>query len=147
MIKDDNGQPIKVALNAAIADCFHEGHYNLYKAMSETGRWVAVVVHDDLSCYKIKKKFPVQRLEHRMSNLRMSGLVDEVEVTNDIDPADMFESVISIYGAENVEYFRGDDLIENFPGKWKLDQHRIKINYLPYTKGVSSSQIRAEICT
>lgn len=137
---------MKIALNAAIADCYHIGHDNLYKTMKETGRKVVVILHDDLSCYKIKRKIPVQTLRHRVRNVLLTGLVDEILTTDREDPAKAFLKVIEKYGSENIEYYRGDDLID-FPGKWMLESYKININYLPYTKGVSSSDIRKEICS
>lgn len=137
---------MKIALNASIADLCHQGHLNLYSKMKGTGKKVIVILHDDNSCYRIKGKFPIQTLEHRMRNVGNCGYVDEVLATYSDDPAEMFEQVIQTYGATEVEYYRGDDLRDDFLGKWLLDKYNIKINYLPYTKGVSSTQIREEIC-
>jgi glycerol-3-phosphate cytidylyltransferase-like family protein len=135
-----------IALNASIADCYHQGHDNIFKTMRETGKKTIVILHDDLACYKIKRKFPIQELKHRIRNLKRSGLVDKVLVTHSTDPADMFAKVVKKYGAENIEYFRGDDLTKDFLGQWYLDKVGVKITFLPYTKGVSSTQIRDEIC-
>jgi glycerol-3-phosphate cytidylyltransferase-like family protein len=137
---------MQIALNAAINDVMHKGHHNLYKYMRDTGKKVIVILHDDYSCYEIKCKFPVHRLGHRIENLYKTGLVDVVLPTYSVDPSLQFEQVIKEYGPENVTYVRGDDLVDDFPGKYTLDKHNIKIEYRPYTKGVSSTDIRNELC-
>jgi glycerol-3-phosphate cytidylyltransferase len=134
-----------IVLNAMIGDCFHEGHQNLLKEMRKNGDVVVVVVHDDISCYKIKNKFPIQSLERRVYQLEHSGLVDMVLVTSKTDPASEFKDIVDQFGEENIIYMRGDDLEGDFPGKWLLDKHNVKIKYIPYTKGVSSSEIRKKI--
>jgi cytidyltransferase-like protein len=134
----------KVALLAAVFDCFHRGHENLLKRMREYGDWVVVILHNDASIYKIKGKIPIQTLEHRIQNLELTGLADEIRTTHSTDPAYEFEDVICDYGAENITYVRGDDL-EDFPGKWMLVKHKIPIQFVEYTKGVSSSDIREEL--
>lgn len=132
-----------IALNAMIGDCFHEGHQNLLRKMREQYPYVVVVIHDDISCYKIKGKFPIQSIERRVWQLENSGLVDRVIVSRETDPAKEFEMVINEY--KDVAYFRGDDMKDNFPGKWMLDKYQIPINFIEYTKGVSSTQIRKDI--
>lgn len=137
---------MKIALNASILDCLHQGHKNILETMRATGNKTIVVLHDDIACFKIKNKFPIQDLKHRIKNAKLSGLVDKVYVTHSTDPADAFKKIVKKYGAKNIEYFRGDDLTENFLGQWYLEQEGVKITFLPYTKGVSSTQIRDEIC-
>lgn len=139
-------QKMIIALNASIADCYHQGHDNIFRTMRESMRTVIVVLHDDLSCYKIKNKFPIQSLKHRIKNLKLSGLVDKVYVSTDTDPAGVFKKIVEKYGAENIVYYRGDDIKENFLGQWYLKQEGIKIKFLPYTEGISSTKIRDEIC-
>lgn len=129
----------QVVLTAAIMDCFHEGHKNLLEKMRERGEKVIVVLHDDLACYKIKNKFPVQKLHHRKHNVLLSGLADEVMVTGNVDPSDQFFKVICTY--DNIVFMRGDDNLD-FPGKWIIDKHKIPVEFVEYTKGVSSTETR-----
>lgn len=133
-----------IILNAGIFDCFHEGHQNLLRKMRLAGEKNVVVIHDDYSCYLIKGKFPIQDTKRRIWNLKMSGLVDKVYLTKSTDPAMEFEKVIKKYGADNIIYMRGDDC-RDFPGKWMLERYNIPIEYVPYTKGISSTQIRNDL--
>jgi glycerol-3-phosphate cytidylyltransferase len=132
----------KIILNAGIYDLCHFGHLNLLRRMKDAGDRLVVVIHDDLSCFKIKDKFPVQTLAHRIRNLKLTGLVDEIVVTRNIDPYLEFNKILIKYKKHEIIYMRGDDLKDNFPGQWLLKQRDIKIKFLPYTKGVSSTKIR-----
>lgn len=134
------GVAVQVVLTAAIMDCFHQGHKNLLEQMKATGRKVIVVLHDDFSCYQIKDKFPVQKFEHRRANLLLSGLVDEVIETRSVDPSDEFFDVVEEYG--DVLFMRGDDN-PGFPGRAILDEFEVEIRLVPYTDGVSSTEIRS----
>ena len=132
---------MKVVLTAAIMDVFHTGHKNLLEKMRESGERVVVVLHDDMSCWKIKGKIPIQTLRHRKRNLLLTGLADEVLVTRHTDPSDQFEKVILEHGWENILFMRGDDN-KDFPGKWMIDSFNIPIKYVRYTPEISSSFVR-----
>lgn len=132
----------RTVLNAGIYDLLHEGHLNLLRKMNEIGEQVIVVLHNDLSCFEIKDKFPIQSLERRKWQLENCGLVDSVIVTEKKDPLQEFRQILM--KEKDVIYVRGDDL-EDFPGKLAIDEKNIPIKYLPYTEGVSSSQIKKQL--
>lgn len=132
----------RVVLTAAIMDVFHEGHKNILEEMRRYGDKVIVVLHDDLSCYRIKGKIPMQTVKHRKRNVLLTGLVDKVLITKSVDPADKFAKVLRQY--PDVLFMRGDDNIA-FPGRWIIDQNAIPIRFIKYTDGVSSTELRNEI--
>jgi len=132
----------KVVFLAAIADLCHKGHLNLFQRMRDTGRKVIVILHDDKSCYHIKGKIPIQSLEHRINNLKITGLVDEVMITRSTDPYKEFKKIIKKY--PDCIYMRGDDTLD-FPGKWLLEEHKVPIHFVRYTDGVSSTTLRKEL--
>lgn len=130
-------------LNAGIYDLCHEGHLNLLRAMRKEADKLIIVIHDDISTFEIKDKIPVQTLEHRIRNLQITGLPDEIIPCYHTDPAFEFERVIK--QRTNLTYMRGDDLVGEFPGKWMLDKYNIPIKYLPYTAGISSTQLKKQL--
>lgn len=132
---------MKVVVTAAIMDVFHNGHKNVLEKMRERGDWVVVILHDDLSCYRIKGKIPIQTTRHRKRNVLMAG-ADEVRITKSVDPAKEIEQVFAEYGGENCLFMRGDDN-QNFPGQWMVEQWGVRVEYIPYTKNVSSTEIRS----
>jgi glycerol-3-phosphate cytidylyltransferase-like family protein len=110
--------------------------------MKASGDKLVVIIHDDWSAFKIKDKIPIQDLKHRVNNLKITGLVDEIVTTDSVDPAGEFKRVIEKYQKHNLIYMRGDDLKENFPGQWFLEEYKVPIIFLPYTKGISSTKIK-----
>ena len=56
------------------------------------------------------------------------------------DPSDFMTCIVDLGANETAMYVRGNDMLD-FPSK-KLVEHMMPIKYLPYTEGVSSSQLR-----
>jgi hypothetical protein len=98
-------------------------------------------LHDDASVYRIKGKVPVQSIDHRVRNLEITGLVDEVLVTELIEPSDQWLRILDRYPIEDLLFMRGDDNLTP-PGVWLLDYFHIDQKIIPYTDGVSSTKMR-----
>jgi bifunctional ADP-heptose synthase (sugar kinase/adenylyltransferase) len=101
-----------------------------------------VLVHDDKSTFLNKGRFPIQSIEHRIHNLKLSGYANVVCQVRAADPSRKLEQLIEIF--KPVIYVRGDDW-KNFPGKKVVWENSVLINYIPYTKGISTSEIRKSI--
>lgn len=128
-----------IVFTAAIMDLCHEGHLNLLARMREKGDHVVVVLHTDSACYRIKGKFPIWSTLRRARMVKETGLVDEVLITDLTDPSDRFLELLE--RGEDLYFMRGDDNLEP-PGKWLLDLREITQEYIPYTEGVSSTELR-----
>lgn len=135
----------RVVINAGIYDLLHEGHMSLLRRMREKADILVIIVHDDASCFRIKDKVPIQDIDTRIKNLRITCIPDIILVTDRTDPAETFEKAVSMFRDQDVVYMRGDDLTDDFPGKWMLDDLGVPIEFLPYTQGISSSQIRKRL--
>jgi glycerol-3-phosphate cytidylyltransferase-like family protein len=139
--------PNRVVFVAALADLCHRGHINLFKKMKERAGdsgITCVVLHDDESSYQLKDKIPIQNIDQRKENLRITGLIDVILVCHDTDPSKQFEYIIRQYADAKKIYMRGDDQID-FPGRMVLEKNKVAIEFVPYTTGVSSSLIRQEL--
>jgi len=134
----------KVALTAAIMDLCHEGHVKLLKHMRSSADVVVVVLHSDESCWRIKEKIPIQSLEQRINNLKITGLVDDVLVTYTDDPGLTFKQAFHNYPAHEFVFIRGNDNYD-FPGKATILELDIPIQFTEYTEGVSSTKIRNDL--
>lgn len=135
----------KAAITVGVFDMLHEGHINLLNTMRLEAETIYVIVHDDHSTFLNKGKFPVQELGHRVRNLERARVATEVVSCTNPDPSPVLEkAVVAMQSMGPVLYMRGDDWVE-FPGKDVLAEHNITIKYIPYTKGVSSSQRRDEL--
>ena len=136
----------KIAITVAVFDCLHEGHVNLLKQMREAADSVTVFVHDDFSTFENKGRFTVQKQDHRIYNLVKSGLIDFVFTVPEKDPTLALQWYLEklVTKGEDIVYMRGDDWAD-FPGRAEIEKRGIEIRLVPYTKGVSTTQIRNEL--
>lgn len=134
----------KIAITVGVFDCLHEGHINLLKKMRDEAEAVVVFLHSDFSTYQNKGRFTVQTLQHRSDNLQKTGLVDRIEHVFSADPSSPLRFHITDSDKKSAVYIRGDDW-QDFPGRKVIEEMGIEIKFVPYTKGVSTSQIRKDL--
>ena len=135
-----------IVLTIGCFDMLHHGHVQLLREMRNIGARVDVIVHDDISMFKNKGKFPVQYIRQRERNLKSIGIVDYVLETKDKDPSSTLNTYLDIkkHKGKKIAFMRGNDW-EDFPGKDILEKYNIPIIYKEYTKGISSTKLRDEI--
>ena len=121
-------------------DLFHFGHVNLIQRMRKLGKKIIVGVHDSRSIYKLKNRVPVDSTEKRMLNVKT--VADEVFCIADTDPSNYMSCIVNLRKNETALFVRGDDM-PNFPSR-KVVENLMPIKLIPYTDGVSSTQIRKE---
>ena len=138
-------QKYDTVITVGVFDCLHEGHVNLLNEMQKKADKVIVIVHDDLSTFLNKNRFPVQDMQHRMKNLLTLVPFLEIHSVSEPDPSERIKKVIKERPQkETAVYMRGDDW-NNFPGIAVVKQLGIPIEYVSYTTGVSTTQIRNEL--
>lgn len=127
-----------IGYTAGVFDLFHIGHLNLLKnAKGMCDKLVVGVTVDELVQYKGKKA--MIPFEDRAEIVRNIKYVDAVVPQSDMDKLTMCKKLNASY------LFVGDDWYGT--EKWnnyekEFSKEGIKIVYFPYTKGVSSTQIR-----
>ena len=134
-----------VGFTAGVFDLFHVGHLNLFEKCKEMCEHLIVAVCDDNYVRDIKHKEPIFPLEERVRILKSLKCVDEVVIAS-------FEEVDNkMLSLEKFKFdvlFSGDD--------WKGSERYLKteeqfaqvgvsIEYLPYTKGVSTTELKNKI--
>lgn len=130
-----------IGYTAGVYDLFHVGHLALFKnAKGLCDRLVVGVTTDELVSYKGKKA--VIPYCDRLEIVRACRYVDAVVPQADMDKLSMCKKL----GASVM--FVGDDWYGT--EKWnayeeEFSKEGIKIIYFPYTKGVSSTRITAEM--
>ena len=132
-------QDYDIAITVGVFDCFHYGHDNLIEKMESLGKMNWIFLHNDDSVYQNKRKFPVQPLAQRMMNLY--NFVDIITPIIDANPSEELGLFAPMWDGKKVCYIRGDDW-RDFPGKKTIEAMGIDIFYVPYTKGISSTEIR-----
>lgn len=74
--------------------------------------------------------------------LNVKTLADEVFCIAGTDPSNFMTCIVSLSKGQTALYVRGDDMYD-FPSR-KVVENLMPIKFLPYTLGVSSTQIRKE---
>lgn len=135
----------KIGYTCGVFDLFHEGHLNLLERCKEYCDILIVGVCDDKYVREIKGKEPVYTQEQRTRILNALKVVDKAELVS-IEETDDKMLALKRFGFDVL--FSGDD--------WKgSERYRIteeqfaefgtKIEYLPYTTGISTTQIKEKI--
>lgn len=125
-------------------DFFHDGHRILLEKMRGYGKEIIVGIHDDESIEKLKNLTPDMHedIKTRMKNIKQYA--DIVYVIPDTDPTFFIDCVIKKNDNKlNACYIRGNDM-PNFPGR-DLVESKISVLLVPYSKHISSTQIRKEL--
>lgn len=126
---------MKKVITYGTYDLFHEGHYNLLKRAKELGDYLIVGVTTE-NFDNSRGKLNVQEsLMKRIENVKNSGLADEIIVEEyegqKIDDIQKY----------NVDIFTvGSD----WSGKFDYLKEFCTVVYLERTKGISSTQLRAD---
>ena len=131
-------------------DLFHVGHLNLLKRCHEiagSSGQVIVSLNTDEFIYKYKGKYPVIPYQDRKTILESCKYVDSV--IENYGQEDSKESIVLAQLIDVVaigsDWARKDYYKQmNFTQDW-LDEQNISLIYIPYTKGVSSTQIKTKI--
>lgn len=135
----------KVGFTCGVFDLFHVGHLNLLINCKKQCDKLIVGLCNDEYVVKVKKNTPVFPQEDRFRILEALELVDEVHYVT-IEEVNDKVLAQKIFGFDVL--FSGDD--------WKgTDRYAkteeefskigVSIEYLPYTKGISTSYIKKSL--
>ena len=135
----------KVGITVGVFDVFHVGHLNLLERCKAMCDKLIVAVCQDDYVTQIKKKTPVYPAADRMRILAALKCVDEVI------PVSIEETEDKMLLIKNHPFdvlFSGDDW-KGTPRYLKTEEqfakHGAKIEYLPYTQGISTSKIKEQL--
>tara|TARA_B100001989_G_C24526909_1_gene459192 strand:- start:1215 stop:1646 length:432 start_codon:yes stop_codon:yes gene_type:complete len=125
-------------------DFCHQGHINLLNNLKKYGKNIIVGIHDDISIRQLKNLNSNQhnKLSDRIKKIK--PYCNRIFVIPDKDPSDYINAFLD--SSDNFEtsvYIRAADNI-NFPGK-HIIENKMNIIYLPYTDGISATQIRKNL--
>lgn len=122
-------------------DLFHYGHVKLLKAAKEAFGYVVVGLNRDEFVERFKRR-PIMTMHERWNALDGCRWVDEVIVNvgdEDSRPAILTAKADFVVHGDD---WRGEALMKQMglTVDW-LENHNVKMFYLPYTKTISSSEI------
>ena len=135
----------KIGYTCGVFDLFHTGHLNLLERCKEMCDILVVGVCDDGYVRDIKHKEPIIKENERVRILNALKCVDRAELV-DIETTNDKMIAQRRFGFDVL--FSGDD--------WKgterymrteeqFSKIGVSIEYLPYTKGVSTTEIKKKI--
>lgn len=132
----------KVGFTTGVFDLFHVGHLNLLERCKEQCEYLIVAVCGDDYVRDIKHKTPVIPENERVRIIGALKCVDEVD-TITIEEVD--DKMLALERFKFDVLFSGDDWKGSERYKRTEEQFAklgVSIEYLPYTKGVSTTKIK-----
>lgn len=137
----------KIGYTCGVFDLFHVGHLNLLERCKEMCDYLIVGVCDDKYVTNVKRKQPIYSENERVRILNALQVVDHAELVT------IEETNDKLLALEKFKFdvlFSGDD--------WKgserylcterqFAKYGVAIEYLPYTKGISTTDIKNKMST
>lgn len=129
-------------------DVLHAGHINFFRQCKRlfTDSWLVVSVNTDEFIEKYKRTKPLFSYKERVALLETVEYIDEI--VKNIGGEDSKPAILKSY-ADVVAI--GSDWVDRnycaqmqFDGKW-LTEHGISLIYIPYTSGISTTEIKRRI--
>lgn len=134
-----------IGYTCGVYDLFHIGHLNLLEKCKEMCDILIVGVCNDEYVRKIKNKEPVINENDRLRIIKALKVVDEaylvdIDTTNDKNLAlDKFKFDVLFSGDD----WKGSERYIKTEEEFKKKQ--VSIEYLPYTKGISTTMIKEKL--
>ena len=125
-----------------VFDMFHVGHLNILREAKKHCDFLIVGVHSDKIVEDYKHKTTIVHDEDRKAIVEAIKYVDQAFITQTRDKIELWRK----YHFDIV--FIGDDW--KGTDRWnkiefELNKYGVKVVYVPYTKGISSTMLREKI--
>ncbi|MBC2317817.1 adenylyltransferase/cytidyltransferase family protein [Listeria booriae] len=133
----------KIGYTTGVYDMFHIGHLNLLKrAKAQCDYLIVGVTVDELVSYK--KKQAIIPFEERIEIVKHISYVDEVVPQSSMNKMEAWQRLgfDAIFVGDD---WKGSDTWNQF--EVDFSKVGVTIEYLPYTKGTSSTQLRQTLQT
>lgn len=134
-----------VGYTAGVYDMFHIGHLNVIKNAKANCDYLIVGVSTDEVVKNNKKKIPIVPYEERKAIVEAIRYVDKVIPQERYDIDGKIEIVLQNH--INIMFVGSDWQGTEKWNKLENELHKIgcKVQYLPYTEGVSSTMLRKKL--
>lgn len=135
----------KVGYTCGVYDLIHVGHLNLFERCKNMCDYLIVGVCDDDYVVNVKKKNPVINENDRKRMVEALKVVDESVI---IDTETTNNKMLALEKFHFDVLFSGDDWKGSERYKITEEQFKplgISVEYLPYTQGVSTTEIKKSL--
>ena len=132
----------KIGYTDGVYDLFHIGHLNMIQAAKESCEYLIVGVHGDDVVEEYKHHRPIMNENDRRKIVESIKGVDRAEINRFRDKVKLWE----LYQFNVVfigDDWKGTERWNNF--EKALARINVDVIYLPYTKGISTTEIRERI--
>ena len=133
---------VKIGYLGGCWDLFHVGHLNYIREAKKRCDYLIVDVTPDEIMFKQKNKYPIIGEQNRLEVVRAIKYVDRAELSGE----GRDEEALEKYGYNILfisEDHKGKEYYNNLEKEMK--EKGVEVVYIPYTKGISSTQIRADM--
>ena len=132
----------KVGYTDGVYDLFHIGHLNMIQTAKQNCEYLIVGIHGDAVVEEYKHRRPIVNENDRKRIIEAIKGVDRTEINRFRDKLKLWE----LYHFDVI--FIGDDW--KGPERWNnfekvLAEINVDVVYVPYTKGISTTDIRKQI--
>ena len=135
----------KIGFTCGVFDLLHIGHLNLLEKCKSMCDYLIVAVCNDEYVLNVKNKTPIFTQEDRVRILKSLKCVDDAVLMSVEEVADK----LKFYNKIKFDVlFSGDDWKDSERYKKTEEQfkkYNISIEWLPYTKGISTTDIKGKI--
>lgn len=132
----------KVGYTDGVYDMFHVGHLNMIEQAKKTCDYLIVGVHGDTVVEEYKHRIPVINENDRCRIVQAVKGVDKAVINRFRDKIKLWE----LYHFDVVyigDDWKGTERWNNF--EKELGKLGVDVVYVPYTKGISTTEIREKI--
>lgn len=136
------GQKYKIGYTDGVYDLFHIGHLNMIEAAKRQCEYLIVGVHSDKVVNQYKRHYPIIPETERARIISAIKGVDKV-VINDIRDKLMLLERYRFNVVFIGDDWKGTERWNNF--EKVLRERDVDVIYVPYTKGISTTDIRKRI--
>ena len=133
---------VKIGYLGGCWDLFHVGHLNYIREAKRHCDYLIVDVTPDEIVFKQKNKYPIISEQNRLEVVKAIKYVDRAGLSDD----ERDFGALKKYGYNILfisEDHRGKDYYNSLEKEMK--ELGVEVIYIPYTKGISSTKIRADM--
>ena len=138
----ETGKKYKIGYTDGVYDLFHVGHLNMIETAKKNCEYLIVGVHSDEVVHQYKHRYPIIPEEERARIVGAVKGVDRVvinEVRDKLTLLERYHFDVVFFGDD----WKGTERWNNF--EKILGEQNVDVIYVPYTKGISTTDIRKKI--
>lgn len=138
----ETGKKYKIGYTDGVYDLFHVGHLNMIETAKKNCEYLIVGVHSDEVVHQYKHRYPIIPEEERARIVGAVKGVDRVvinEVRDKLTLLERYHFDVVFIGDD----WKGTERWNNF--EKILGEQNVDVIYVPYTKGISTTDIRKKI--